>query len=121
MNLALCISSKRVSARTVQTARNKPINGRFLLAVESGWKKQVHRITLSRAKQNGAQALEPIWTRSTKAVTKMTMTTLLKSSGEQVPMQSKELNCPSQQRFKMRLVVQIKFIGARRFAPSWNR
>ena len=100
---------------------NKSISGHVLLAVEPDWKKQVRRMTLSRTKLNGVIELEPIWTNSAKAVTKMMMTTLLKSSGKQVPMQSKVLTCPSRQRFKTRLVVRIKFIGANRFAPSWTQ
>uniref|UniRef100_A0AAV1T0R8 Uncharacterized protein n=1 Tax=Peronospora matthiolae TaxID=2874970 RepID=A0AAV1T0R8_9STRA len=55
----------------------KSINGYFLIAVKPGRKKQVHQMILSRIKRNGAKELAPIWTKSEKAVMKMTMTTLL--------------------------------------------
>uniref|UniRef100_A0AAV1T1N1 Uncharacterized protein n=1 Tax=Peronospora matthiolae TaxID=2874970 RepID=A0AAV1T1N1_9STRA len=55
----------------------KSINGHFLIAVEPGWKKQVHQMILSRIKRNGAKELASIQTKSEKVVMKMTMTTLL--------------------------------------------
>ena len=74
-----------------------------------------------RTKQNDDQALDPIWMKSEKAVTKMMMMPHLKSFGEQVPTQSKVLTCPNRQRSKMLLMGRIKRIGVRRFVPNWTR
>uniref|UniRef100_A0AAV1UR53 Reverse transcriptase Ty1/copia-type domain-containing protein n=1 Tax=Peronospora matthiolae TaxID=2874970 RepID=A0AAV1UR53_9STRA len=68
-------------------------------------------MTLNRTKRSDDQALEPIWTKRERAVTKITKMLHLKSFGERVPMQSKVLTCLSRQRLKMLLVEQIKCIG----------
>ena len=122
MSLTPCSSSKLENARIVQTIKNKFLNGLFLLATDPDWKKQVRRRTLSRAKQNGDQALEPTLTKNGKAAMKMMMMPHLKPFGGRVPTQLKDLQtCPSRQRLKILLEARIKCIGVKRFVLSWTR
>uniref|UniRef100_A0AAV1VBL0 Reverse transcriptase Ty1/copia-type domain-containing protein n=1 Tax=Peronospora matthiolae TaxID=2874970 RepID=A0AAV1VBL0_9STRA len=60
-------------------------------------------MTLNRTKRSDDQALETIWTKSKRAVTKVTRMLHLKSFGERVPMQSKcEAICAELDSIKLR-------------------